>query len=57
MFVSAFSLWEIWLKQSLRKLRLPADFEERLADEGFESLLLTADKTLTGYGEAVLLAR
>jgi PIN domain nuclease of toxin-antitoxin system len=30
-FVSAVSLWEIWLKQSLGKLRLPVDFTERLA--------------------------
>ena len=41
-FVSAVSLWEIWLKQSLGKLRLPADFKERLAEEPFESLPLTA---------------
>jgi len=26
-FVSAVSRWEIWLKQGLGKLRLPADFE------------------------------
>ena len=36
-FVSAVSLWEIWLKQSLGKLRLPAD--------SFESLPLTAAQT------------
>ena len=41
-FVSAVSLWEIWLKESLGKLRLPKDFEERLAAESFESLPLTA---------------
>ena len=41
-FVSAVSLWEIRLKQSLGKLRLPADFKERLAGESFESLPLTA---------------
>lgn len=41
-FVSAVSLWEIWLKQSLGKLRLPDDFESRLAGEAFESLPLTA---------------
>jgi len=28
-FVSAVSLWEIWLKQSLGKLRLPVDFTGR----------------------------
>ena len=40
-FVSAVSLWEIWLKESLGKLRLPADFEERLAEGDFESMPLT----------------
>ena len=45
MFVSAVSLWEIWLKQSLGKLRLPADFMERLAAESFESLPLMASHT------------
>ena len=90
-FVSAVSLWEIWLKQSLGKLRLPADFSERLAAEAFESLpllgsharqvallpwchrdpfdrmlvaqaqvenllLLTGDKALAAYGDAVHVA-
>jgi len=41
-FVSAVSLWEIWLKQSLGKLTLPPDFKEKLAAEAFESLPLTA---------------
>ncbi len=41
-FVSAVSMWEIWLKQSLGKLRLPADFERRFTEEPFESLPLTA---------------
>ena len=40
-FVSAVSVWEIWLKQSLGKLRLPDAFEERLAAEGFDNLPLT----------------
>ncbi len=44
-FVSAISLWEIWLKQSLGKLRLPVDFMERLAAESFENLPLTASQT------------
>jgi PIN domain nuclease of toxin-antitoxin system len=42
-FVSAVSLWEIWLKVSLNKLEVPDRFEERLAGETFESLPLTAD--------------
>lgn len=41
-FVSSVSLWEIWLKNSLGKLRLPPDFEEKLEGEAFESLPLTA---------------
>ena len=44
-FVSAVSLWEIRLKQSQGKLQLPADFQERLAGESFESLPLLADHT------------
>jgi PIN domain nuclease of toxin-antitoxin system len=44
-FISAVSHWEIWLKESLGKLRLPADFEEQLAAESFESLPLTAAQT------------
>jgi PIN domain nuclease of toxin-antitoxin system len=44
-FVSAVSLWEIWLKQSLGKLRLPANFVDRLAAESFENLPLTASQT------------
>ena len=41
-FVSAVTHWEIWLKQSIGKLRLPDSFEERLAGESFESIPLTA---------------
>jgi PIN domain nuclease of toxin-antitoxin system len=44
-FVSAVSLWEIWLKQSLGKLRLPPDFEARFGGESFESLPLTVAHT------------
>jgi PIN domain nuclease of toxin-antitoxin system len=44
-FVSAVSLWEIWLKQSLGKLALPPDFPKRLAAESFESLPLLAAHT------------
>jgi PIN domain nuclease of toxin-antitoxin system len=41
-FISAVSLWEIWLKESLGKLRLPDDFEAKLEDEPFENLPLSA---------------
>jgi PIN domain nuclease of toxin-antitoxin system len=45
LFVSAVSLWEIWLKESLGKLRLPPHFEAKLARESFESLPLTGAHT------------
>jgi len=44
-FVSAVSLWEIWLKESLGKLRLPVTFEQKLAAQSFENLSLTAAQT------------
>jgi PIN domain nuclease of toxin-antitoxin system len=44
-YVSAVNLWEIWLKQSLGKLRLPERFEERLAAEPFEHLPLAIPHT------------
>ncbi len=44
-FVSAVSFWEIWLKQSLGKLRLPVDFTDRLATESFENLPLMTSQT------------
>jgi PIN domain nuclease of toxin-antitoxin system len=44
-FVSAVSLWEIWLKESLGKLHVPPDFEDKLALESFESLPLTGPQT------------
>lgn len=41
-FVSAVSHWEIWLKESLGKLKLPRNFAEVAAEESFEALPLTA---------------
>jgi PIN domain nuclease of toxin-antitoxin system len=41
-FVSAVSMWEIWLKVSLGKLQVPDDFEHQLRDENFENLPLTS---------------
>lgn len=43
-FVSAVSLWEIWLKVSLGKLQVPVNFEQRLAREPFDALPLTASQ-------------
>jgi PIN domain nuclease of toxin-antitoxin system len=45
LFVSAVSLWEIRLKQSLGRIELPADFDEILAGESFEPLPLAAVHT------------
>lgn len=42
-FVSAVNQWEISLKQSLDKLRLPAGFDEALANADFERLSLTLE--------------
>ena len=44
-FISAVTMWEIWLKQSLGKVRLPVDFESKLTDERFENLPLTYQHT------------
>ena len=41
-FLSAVCLWEIWLKVSLGKLRVPDDFDAKISYESFESLPLTA---------------
>lgn len=40
-FISPVTLWEIWLKVNIGKLRLGPRFEEKLAAEGFENLPLT----------------
>lgn len=45
-YVSAVSVWEIIIEQSLGKLELPADFAEVLAAEPFEPLPITADHAL-----------
>jgi PIN domain nuclease of toxin-antitoxin system len=44
-FVSAVSLWEVWLKSSVGKLRVPSDFARKLAAEPFEDLPLRAEHT------------
>jgi PIN domain nuclease of toxin-antitoxin system len=44
-FVSAVTMWEIWLKQSVGKLQVPSNLEQRLAGESFESLPLLASHT------------
>jgi PIN domain nuclease of toxin-antitoxin system len=45
LFVSAVSLWEVWLKTSIGKLRVPAGFASKLAAEPFEQLPLRAGHT------------
>jgi PIN domain nuclease of toxin-antitoxin system len=44
-FVSAVSLWEVWLKSSIGKLRVPSGFAGKLAAEPFEDLPLRAEHT------------
>jgi len=46
-FVSAVSHWEIWLKSSIGKLRVPSGFAQKLEAERFESLPLRAEHTPT----------
>ncbi|HKD07387.1 MAG TPA: type II toxin-antitoxin system VapC family toxin [Bryobacteraceae bacterium] len=43
--ISAVSLWEIWLKNSLGKLHIRDDFERRLDVEPFDQLPLRAAHT------------
>ena len=40
--LSAASIWELGLKIALGKLRLPADYADRLLSDGFEPLSVTA---------------
>ena len=44
-FVSAVSVWEVWLKSSMGKLRVPSSFAQKLAGEPFQSLPLRAEHT------------
>jgi PIN domain nuclease of toxin-antitoxin system len=42
-FVSAVVIWEVRIKQSLRKLQLPSNFREVLSSQTFDELPLTVD--------------
>jgi PIN domain nuclease of toxin-antitoxin system len=44
-FVSAVSLWEVWLKSSIGKLRVPSAFAQKLAAEPFQNLPLRSEHT------------
>ena len=44
-FVSADSLWEVWLKSSIGKLSVPSSFARKLAAEKFTDLPLRAEHT------------
>jgi PIN domain nuclease of toxin-antitoxin system len=44
-FVSVASLWEARIKQGLGKLRLPADFREEIALQGFVELSVVGTHT------------
>lgn len=41
-WVSAVSIWEIVIKQNIGKLKLPTEFPDLLAQQGFRSLSLTS---------------
>jgi PIN domain nuclease of toxin-antitoxin system len=45
--VSAASVWEIAIKRSLGKLTAPDDLADRIADEGFASLPISAQHAWT----------
>ncbi len=44
-FLSAVSMWEIRIKESIGKLELPLKFAEQVAALGFEDLPLTTQQT------------
>jgi PIN domain nuclease of toxin-antitoxin system len=44
-FLSAVSMWEIRIKESIGKLQLPLKFAEQVAELGFEDLPLTTQHT------------
>ena len=44
-FVSAVSVWEIRIKEALKKIELPANFEEVLENEPFERLSISMSHT------------
>lgn len=46
-FLSAVSMWEIRIKESIGKLELPLKFAEQVAELGFEDLPLTTQHTET----------
>lgn len=41
-FVSAATIWEIRIKQAIGKLQIPAEFEQVLDEQGFDSLDVTS---------------
>ena len=45
-FVSAISIWEISLKQSQRKLRIPSSYIKTIKNEGLLALPITFDHAL-----------
>ncbi len=42
-FVSAVSIWEIRIKEALKKLKIPSDFESVLSSQPFENLSITVE--------------
>jgi PIN domain nuclease of toxin-antitoxin system len=41
--VSSATIWEVAIKQSIGKLRQPADLPERIRDSGFRALPITVE--------------
>jgi PIN domain nuclease of toxin-antitoxin system len=49
-FVSAASVWELGLKVSKGKLRLPPDFHSQLRGKGIDPLPFTAEHAIASFG-------
>ena len=55
-YVSAATIWEVAIKQSIGKLQKPDDLPERVRDSGFRHLDITAEHSIT-VGRLPLLHR
>jgi PIN domain nuclease of toxin-antitoxin system len=48
-YISAATIWEVTIKQSLGKLPKPDDLPERVRDSGFRHLYITAEHAIAAY--------
>ncbi|WP_126216988.1 type II toxin-antitoxin system VapC family toxin [Thermus scotoductus] len=53
-FVSAATTWELAVKASLGKLRMPEGFVEVVEEEGFTHLPITPVHAMVAYGRSVI---